>query len=132
MTPDTLLGTWHLRSMETVFEDGTRSQPYGMPPDGRLHYAADGTVYAHLWDPARHVMGHQPGPDAVYFSYTGTWHLDGSRVLHQVAAATYPDWTGREIMREAHWDGETLRLTAPVVFEGKPGLASLAWRRAGA
>ena len=117
--------------METQFDDGTTSHPYGENCDGRLVYGADGQMAAHLWDPDRHLPdgGNARFPDAVYFSYTGQWHLDDDVMTHHVQAATYPDWTGATIVRSVAWDGDDLLLTARVEFSGKAGTALLRWRK---
>jgi ATP-binding cassette ChvD family protein len=126
-----LVGTWRLLAMETQFDDGMTSLPYGANCDGRLHYGADGSVSAHLWDTDRHRADMQthPGSDPAYFSYTGRWQLDGHVMTHRVATATNPNWTGQTITRDMDWDGGDLMLTARVEFSGKHGTALLRWRK---
>lgn len=126
-----LVGVWRLVAMETAFADGTRSRPYGPNCDGRLFYEPNGRMAAHLWDPDRHAPGHPPasGPDPAYFSYTGTWTCDAGRVHHTVDAATDPDWSGRTIFRDIRHEESQLVLSAEVIFDGKPGVATMRWER---
>ena len=49
---------------------------------------------------------------------------------HHVHAATNPGWTGTLQVRRADWIGPRLQLSADdVVFDGKPGFATLLWER---
>ncbi len=125
-----LLGTWYLRSMTTEFDDGTLILPYGARAMGRIHYADDGFMAAHLWDPGRHVKGPKDtNPDPAYFSYTGVYRIEGNQVIHTVVAATPASWTGVDKLRTIKWVGEDVELTADVIFEGKLGRGVLRWGR---
>jgi hypothetical protein len=117
--------------MESRFDDGSVSLPYGAECDGRLHYGSDGRMSAHLWDTKRHVAGHVAGDVAypAYFSYSGRWSLSGDVMTHCVTAATDPTWAGTEITRDVAWHGDDLLLSARVEFSGKNGTALLRWRK---
>ena len=126
-----LLGTWHLVSFITQFEDGSTLLPYGAAAEGRIHYAQDGFMTAHLWDPDRHVAdAGGDRNDPAYFSYCGTYRVEGDQVMHTVAAATSKSWTGTDRLRTMAFKGDDIELIAEgVVFEGKSGRGILRWRR---
>jgi hypothetical protein len=130
--PKHLWGTWELVSFITQFEDGSTMLPYGDNAEGRIHYSEGGFMTAHLWDPDRHVAGALGARnDPAYFSYCGTFRVEGDQVIHTVAAATASSWTGKDRLRTMEMKGDDIELIAEgVVFEGKVGRGVLRWRRA--
>ncbi len=123
-----LIGAWRLEQFVTLFEDGSRLEPYGPNAQGRIIYSADGMMAAHLWNPDRHLDEAEPSGDPAYFSYCGTWSISDGIVCHDVHAATLPSWTGQKRLRSMAWRGKALELVAEnVVFENKTGRGVLLW-----
>ena len=127
---NSITGTWELKSFIVQFDDGSQYLPYGSAPQGRISYAEDGFMTAHLWNPDLHVDGAAPADDPTYFSYCGDWSVDGDIVRHRVHAATHPSWTARDKLRSIAMRGTQMELTAENVdFAGKRGRGILIWQR---
>ena len=130
LTPTDLNGVWDMVSFITTFENGSTLEPYGPAPKGRIIYTPDGTMAAHLWDPGRHQSGVPSNGDPSYFSYYGSWQLDGDHVHHYVIAAHYPDWAGSIQTRRIVPSGNHIELVADgVTFQGKTGRGVIRWQR---
>ena len=136
---DELVGAWHLVSWEVV-TDGRAVHPFGDDADGVLTYTADGTMQATVA-----AAGRQPysaptarrSPDGevaaaarAYFSYAGTWHLDGAVVVHDVTLALDPGFVGTRQRRHADLDGDRLTLSADEPVGDTRRHHRLTWRRA--
>lgn len=124
-----LIGTWEMTSFVTTFDDGTTQLSYGPNAAGRICYGADGFMSAHLWDPDRHRPGLPVTGDAPYFSYCGTWRVEGDTVHHAVIASSRPAWAGTTVTRRIVPAGDEVELIADVTFSGKSGQAVIRWRR---
>ncbi|NOD48881.1 MULTISPECIES: lipocalin-like domain-containing protein [Ruegeria] len=125
-----IIGTWVLKSFVAEFDDGSTLQPYGDNPQGRIVYAGDGFMSAHLWNPDTHVEGTNSRDYPSYFSYCGDWSIEGEVVRHRVHASTEASWAGQDKLRTMASIGELLELTAEeVVFGGKEGRGILVWER---
>jgi len=67
-----------------------------------------------------------------FLAYAGSYHLDGSDVIHDVAISLYPNWVGGSQLRHAALseDGRTLTLsTDPIAAGGRPSVQRLIWGR---
>jgi Lipocalin-like domain len=137
-----LVGTWRLRSWDSVFDDGSVGNIMGEAPAGVIVYTADGTVIVTISASHRSpIEGNDPlrGPDdqrlaamATFIAYSGAYHLDGSDVIHDVSISLYPNWVGGSQRRHAALsdDGRTLTLsTDPIVAGGRPSVQRLVWGR---
>ncbi len=137
-----LVGAWHLRSWESAFDDGSVGNIMGVAPAGVLVYTADGTVIVTISASNRPpIDGNDPfgGPDdqrlaamGTFLAYAGSYHVDGSDVVHEVAISLYPNWVGGSQRRHAALseDGRTLTLsTDPVLAGGRRSVQRLTWGR---
>ncbi|CUH42251.1 hypothetical protein RUM4293_01139 [Ruegeria atlantica] len=106
-------------SFVTEFDDGSTLLPYGDNPQGRIVYAGDGFMSAHLWNPDTHVEGTNSRDDPSYFSNCGEWSIEGTFVRHRVHAATDASWAGQDKLRTMTTVGEFLELTAEEVVFGE-------------
>ena len=123
MSEQMLIGVWDLIHYSLTLPDGTRVQPIGAKPLGRLIYTADHIMSAHLM-PA-------DGDGVTYLSYSGRWHIAGPEVLHDVDFSTRPGMVGTTQRRQMEFGGETLTLTANMApWQGRTGQGRLTWRRA--
>ena len=132
-----LIGAWRLVS-SINYRDGVGTPSYGTPPAGQLQYTEDGRMSAFLMDPAwvaRGGAGRDGGPaDSFtdFFSYAGSWRLEGDIVTHDIDLASAPARVGTRFVRRVRMvDEDTIELeTAPEISKsGVTYLARLVWRR---
>ncbi len=120
-----LAGLWFLTGYALSLPDGSVVEPIGADPVGRLLYAPDGFMSAHIM--AR-------GDDPVsYLAYCGRYRIMGDTVLHDVEISTRPGMAGTVMERRMAWQDGTLVLTAEgVPWQGGHGTGRLSWKRGGA
>jgi hypothetical protein len=123
------LGTWHLVSFRLESKDGTRTD-WGRDVHGLLIYAATGHMSVSInkaveADPEQ--SDEQNLFDSILF-YSGTYQVEGELIRHQVTNASNPARIGREMLRYAQLDGDTLTLTTPQESFGR---AILVWKKIG-
>jgi adenylylsulfate kinase len=114
-------GRYRLLEATLVECGGARKQPLGAAPTGRLHYGADGTMWALLAPSGRRAV-----PDVAtateadlrqmvhgVVAYYATYFVDErmGTVTHRVNAALDPGTVGRQLVREYTFVGDTLTLT---------------------
>ena len=138
-----VVGTWRLRTWDSVFEDGSVGYVMGdTPVVGVIVYTADGTMITTISAADRPpIDGDDPlsGPDdqrlqamATFIAYSGTYRLEGSDVIHDVAISLHPNWVGGSQRRHATLseDGQTLTLsTDRMLVGGRPSIQRLIWER---
>jgi hypothetical protein len=141
-----LVGTWSLFDYRRV-EDGRVVYPFGPDALGWIQYGADRRMSATLCRAARPKMA-QPVRDdwsgdpgewaqaaASYLAYTGTWRLQGQSIVHTVDACSYPNWVGRDLVRQVIFSGAAhdpmLKLTTSPAEIGPAATmtSELTWRR---
>ena len=136
------IGTWKLKSYEVRKADGTVLYPWGRNPEGRLMYAADGYVSVAMMGPERpsfQARELKQGTDkekvaAVdsYVSYAGRYEVEDNRVIHHVEVCLFPNWVGKDQVRNFQFDGEKLLLsTMPNPEDKKQRIGYLVWERVG-
>ncbi len=117
-----VVGVWRL--VDCVAARGAeRWRPHGEAPIGRLVYSAGGRVIVVLGDRERlpfakaDPRGGAPeecvAAMSSFAAYTGDWRVEGDRLVHAIALAWAPPWTGQTLVRHAVFTGDTLRLSAP-------------------
>ena len=139
LDPDRLVGTWQLARWQTVYEDGTTTEPFGPGAQGLLLYAADGWMSACIMaaDRTRLSRGNPREAPAAqraaafdgYFSYCGRWRILDHRVQHEVTLALNPVMVGTLQLREAKLAGRQLTLSAEESVRGGTRLHRLVWKR---
>jgi len=136
-------GTWHLRSCETRGSDGQVRYPYGDRPIGQLLYDGAGNMSAQLGRADRvRFAGNDPakGTDAElrdafngYVAYFGAYDVDATKneVTHRVVGASFPNWTGVELVRRYRFDddGRLWLTTPPTTVGGVSFEYVLLWER---
>lgn len=127
MKPETLHGTWSLLSFEIENLEGIRN-PWGKGTHGLLIYAPSG----HMSVSINKAIENDPEQteaenlfDSILF-YSGTYQVEGSLIRHQVTQASNPARIGKEMLRYATLDGETLELVTPKESFGR---GILRWKR---
>jgi Lipocalin-like domain len=130
-----LVGTYKLLSFNADYDDGASKEVFGKLPSGYL-----------ILTPKRLMVilvseGRMPGstPDqkaallSSMFSYTGTYQVDGSRLVTDVDVSWNQAWTGSKQGRTWLIEGNRLVLTtdkAPSVLEpSKMTVGRLVWEK---
>ena len=106
-----LIGAWSLVSWRAVSPDGSISHPYGERPIGQIIYQSEGRMSACLMRRQRARFASENRFDATpaereaayrdFLSYFGSFTVqetDGT-VTHHVEGATFPNWSGTELVR---------------------------------
>ncbi len=131
-----LIGAWSLVDWTIAFSSGrTERRPFGDAPQGSLVYSDNGRMLAAISRAQRSLLSSplpQQAPDVEktaafdsFFSYGGSYRLEGDEVVHMVDIALNPNFVGSEQRRRVQFDGEFLTLSAQ---EGTR-LHALQWRR---
>jgi hypothetical protein len=127
MKPENLHGTWSLVSFEIENHEGIRN-PWGKDTHGLLIYAPSG----HMSVSINKAIENDPEQteaenlfDSILF-YSGTYQMEGELIRHQVTQASNPARIGKEMLRYATLDGETLELATPKESFGR---GILRWKR---
>jgi predicted O-methyltransferase YrrM len=134
------VGAWRLLSCETRNSKGQMQFPFGEKPKGQLVYDASGNVSAQLMKTERtRFASRDPalGTDAEvrdafdgYIGYYGTYSVDDSTraVTHYVHGASFPNWTGANLVRSYTFDENgRLRLSTPPIEVGGESLEYTLW-----
>lgn len=143
VSPEQLVGTWHLISAQTQKPDGSIQNLFGSDPHGILVYDAGGRVSLQLVEgglPKFTSGDRRRGTDVEvraafdgYNGYFGTYRLDGQTgvVTHHIKAGSFPNWADTEQTRyvEVHGDQLILR-TTPLTLGGQQTVGVLIWRKA--
>ncbi len=127
MTIDTsqLTGAWRLDDYILVDAGGNQRRPFREESTGLLFYTANGFMSV-----ATMQIDDKTGA-ATYLSYHGPFDLYEDRVVHHIEMSSDGDLVGRDNVRDAALDGDTLTLTArPSLFGGEGTEARIVWRRA--
>jgi len=121
MRPNSLLGTWRLKSYLVMTAAGERLTPYGENPAGYLSYGADGRMHVigtageRIRCTAVALTAERAALYDTMFAYAGTYSIEGDRILHHVDISWNETWTGTDQMRLFELDGHTLTLTMDAV-----------------
>ncbi|WP_372780013.1 lipocalin-like domain-containing protein [Litorivivens sp.] len=134
-----ILGGWKLESW-TISLNSHVTYPFGEAPVGRILYTVDGQMSATIARAERPALSHPvPAKAPVeeklaafdsYFSYGGSFHIDGEEVVHRVELSLNPNFVGSEQRRRMRFDGDTLTLSADEETPKGKKHHSIRWRRA--
>lgn len=118
---------YRLDSFSTGTED-VAVYPYGIKPKGYLVYQAEGTMAAHIWNPAREervttkdkaTESHLIESCISYLAYSGKFQIDDGIVAHDVLSSTDPNFEGDTLLRYLNVNRKTKKIilnTAPLTF----------------
>lgn len=139
--PLSLAGTWVMDSAYEILADGRRVTNYGAHPKGLLIIDAAGRYSLQIFRPdrTRFATGDKTrgSPeeyrDAALGSSThfGRVRLDTARhqITFAIEAASFPNWEGREQVREYEYRDGVLRYAVPASASGNGTTAYSIWRR---
>lgn len=140
--PLSLAGTWVMDSAYEILADGRRVTNYGMHPKGLLIIDGAGRYSLQIFRPdrTRFAAGDKTRGtpeeyrDAALGSSThfGRVRLDAAqhRIIFAIEAASFPNWEGREQVREYDYRDGLLRYAVPASASGNGTTAWSIWRRA--
>lgn len=137
-----LIGAWRLQRWDTAFDDGSVGFVMGAQPLGVIVYTVDGTVITTICaadrpaidsdDPLGGPVDQRLAALDTFIAYSGTFRIDGTDVVHDVAISLFPNWVGGSQRRHVSFsdDGRTLTLsTDPLLARGRRGVQRLVWER---
>ena len=124
-----LLGTWRMLSWtreETA--TGRRSDAFGPSPRGFITYTGDGRVMVLVVKRDRLRPAALPPTDAEkralfdsMFAYSGTYEVEGDRVVHAIDTSWNEAWTGTRQIRFLELDGNRLTYRSPPAIDPMDG-----------
>ncbi len=142
LSPEQLIGVWHLVSATGLFEQGRTTALFGANPIGRLIYDQQGTVSLQITasDVPLFLSGdRQQGTEQEvrtafenYSGYFGTYEVDVSSamVIHQIEGGSFPNWRNTKQIRYLKMaDGLLYMQTTPIRLRDNAMVAKLVWRR---
>lgn len=119
-----IVGSWKLVSTAALTADGKRlASPMGDHPTGFLLYTADGHMSLLITHEGRPKLSgdrlDSPTEErakafSTMVAYAGRYRLDGGRLVHQLQAASSENWVGTELPRVLSFDGNRIKLEAPL------------------
>lgn len=136
--PQDFHGTWKLRSV-SAWIDGKEVNPaaYGEKPVGFIHYLPGNRMAAVISYDGREKMegdrlkatdAEKAKAYASFLAYTGTFRIEGDKVIHSVDSSAYQNDVGSEQVRFFRKEGDTLYLeSVPLMRDGKPQVYKLIW-----
>lgn len=136
-----LTGTWIMTAAYETRADGTRTTNYGEHPKGLMLIDENGRYSIQIFRPDRPkfaagVKG-QGSPEefraAVMGSSTHFGRVmvdaDKHRLTFKIEAASFPNWEGKEQIREYSYVDDTLTYAVPASASGNGTIAYSIWRR---
>jgi hypothetical protein len=143
LSPQQLIGRWHLRSWQTRVGDEV-VLPLGEDPRGVLLYTPEGSIFVQIASSDRPAIEVNPlggtplGGDAAQraaaystsLAYFGRYALHGDTVVHTIELSSFPNWTGEEQVRQVRLtDGELILSTTPIHVAIGEIVSELRWVR---
>jgi len=137
-----LTGTWTLVSVDNLFPDGRRTQPYGPHPEGLLMLDAEGRYSIHIFKPGRAPFAANDKAKGTPEEYReavqginthyGRYAVDAeSGVLtFRIEHALFPNWEGTAQRRSFTLVGDELRYTVNTTTTGGREVGEVTWHRA--
>jgi hypothetical protein len=140
MVDQRFVGTWRLVSFIFQDSDGGIRLPYGEHPSGYIFYMPDGYMAVAFMPADRShfqggdVMGGTPEEKSrameTFFTYCGTFEVQGDQVVHHIEVSLFPNWSGLDQRRFYQFEGRRLTLSSPPqLFQGRERSARLVWER---
>jgi Lipocalin-like domain len=135
-----IVGEWRLLHWKTIRSDGVVIEPLGASPRGLLIYTAGGAMMVQMASVGRpkidstDALGGTEIARAQAYStclaYFGTYKVQGSEVIHNVAASLYPNWSDTDAARSFELtDGRLVLRTPPSTIGDITPVNEIAWSR---
>jgi hypothetical protein len=137
--PEQLFGTWkQLSGKYTDIDTGEERAGLSQAPNGYIHFARNGRLFNITVDSAREKPA---GPRATdeeaqalfrtLIAYTGTFEVQGNRVLFDVDVSWNESWTGSRQERTFELAGDSLKISAEIInpMTGRPARHQLTFKK---
>lgn len=126
ITASVIQGTWLLESFDIEGLDKNVNQ-WGANARGLLIYSNTGHMSVSINRDLNKKSSIEAENifDSILF-YSGTYHVEGNVVTHQVSNASNPSRIGKQMIRYAELDGDLITLSSPQESFGR---AILKWRK---
>lgn len=136
-----LQGAWVMDSAYEIRADGSRVTNYGEHPMGLLMVDADGRYTLQIFRIGRPKFASgdktlgtpEEFREAVLGSSThfGKVKIDpeGRRLTFEIEAASYPNWEGKQQVRDFKYEGGLLTYQVPASASGNGTIAYSVWRK---
>ena len=132
-----LIGSWRLVSFEVRFvgEDARPRDIFGPRPFGRIIFTPERTMAAYLSRPDREppVNDAEAALIPSMIAYTGTYRVEGDRVITAVDGAWSEVYKANEQVRHFAVEGDKLTIRTPEqpsgTMPGKRDTSTLVWER---
>lgn len=135
-----ILGTWNLVKWSNQLNDGTETYPFGEDAKGYIHYSEDGYLFVHIMmanrqnysgtDPFKGTLDEDSAAIKSQISYAGTYEFIDGKIVHHVTVSSFPNWVGRDQVRDFKFIDEYLYLSAAgAQFQGQDVTATLIWKQ---
>ena len=137
MNKDKIIGGWELVVWTMKDEQNNIHYPFGENASGIIMYTPDGYMSANIIaDDKKNLISEGVSLESMlkgkgaYLSYSGTYTLYDSRVVHHVRISLIPEWIGGDQERNMKFKNNSLILSSELVLEdGTVQLHSLKWSR---
>lgn len=124
-----LLGLWRTVSFETEYQGlSERDTPLGKNPTGYLMYTPEGRMWSIVVNEGREAPKTDQDRAELFksmFAYTGTYRVEGDKVITKVEVSWNPSWVGTEQVRTFKIDRDRLVQISdwmPVVTKPERGM----------
>lgn len=135
-----ILGTWNLVKWSNRLDDGTEIYPFGEDAKGYIHYAENGHLFVHIMmenrdnysgtDPFTGSLAEDAAAMKSQITYAGTYEFINDRLVHHVTMSSFPNWVGKDQVRDFKFVGQYLHLSVSgVLFQGQNVSAQLIWKQ---
>jgi Lipocalin-like domain len=131
-----VVGTWKLVSFVNEFQDGSEARgAYGNNPTGYVIFTQEGRVMFMVEAEGRKPPENDEQRAAAFrtiIAYTGTYRLEGDKLITKVDVSWNPAWVGTEQVRDYKLEDNTLKVISPWVMSpnlGKMTRATVTWQR---
>ena len=137
--PEQLFGTWKQLSGRYIdIATGAERTGLSQAPNGYIHFASNGRLFNITVDSARQKpAGPRPTDEEAQalfrtlIAYTGTFEVQGNRVLFDVGVSWNESWTGSRQVRTFELSGEDLKISAEIInpMTGRPARHQLTFKK---
>ena len=108
-----LFGLWKSVSFETEYQNSSdRDFPLGKNPTGYVMYTPEGRMWSIVTGEGREAPKTDQDRAELFksmFAYTGTYRVEGDKLITKVDVSWNPAWVGKEQVRTFKIDGDRLQ-----------------------
>jgi len=108
-----LLGLWRTVSFETEYQKSSeREAPLGKNLTGYVMYTPEGRMWSIVTAEGREAPKTDEDRAALFksmFAYTGTYRVEGDKLITKVDVSWNPAWVGKDQVRTFKIDGDRLQ-----------------------